>query len=251
MTMALKVENLSKYFFVDAQEYLVLKDFNLQVEEGELFCIVGPSGCGKSTLLRQIAGFDRENCQGTISINGNKISRPGADRIMVFQDDNQLFPWKTVFQNVIFPLKLKKGPSTIAERTKTANYYLKLVQLMGFENSYPYQLSGGMKQRAAIARSLALEPKILLMDEPFGSLDAQARGVLQGILLDIWTKTGVTIVFVTHDIQEAILLSSRIMIMGKKGQIIDILNNPLKLPRSPQDIGFAGLSQQIFNHLEL
>ncbi|MEL7564129.1 MAG: ABC transporter ATP-binding protein [Dehalobacterium sp.] len=251
MTIVLQIENLSKYFFVGKQEYLVLNNFNLQVEEGEFFCIVGPSGCGKSTLLRQIAGFDRDNCLGRISINGNEISRPGADRIMVFQDDNQLFPWKTVFENVIFPLKVKKGPSTIAEKIERANYYLQLVQLKGFENNYPYQLSGGMKQRAAIARSLVLEPKILLMDEPFGSLDAQARGVLQEILLDIWLKTGVTIVFVTHDIQEAILLSSRIMVMGKKGRIINIFSNPIERPRTPQNAGFADLVQQIFNQLEL
>ena len=245
MSIALKIQDLSKSFLMDKKKYWVLKDFNLEVESGEFFCIVGPSGCGKSTLLRQIAGFDRDHSHGTISINGKKISSPGTDRIMIFQDDNQLFPWKTVFDNVIFPLKINKGSSEIEKKINKVDYYLKLVQLHEFKNIYPYQLSGGMKQRAAIARSLVLEPKILLMDEPFGSLDAQTRNILQEIILDIWAKTGVTIIFVTHDIQEAVLLSSRIMLMGKKGQVKEIYNNSLERPRTSRTPGFIELGELI------
>ncbi|HHU69213.1 MAG TPA: ABC transporter ATP-binding protein [Thermoanaerobacterales bacterium] len=186
-------------------------------------------GCGKTTLLRCIAGLEPVS-KGLININGTEIKAPGTDRMMVFQDFNQLFPWLNVRNNIIFPLKVAGRGQNDKERKQLADYYLELVGMNDYINLYPYQLSGGMKQRTAIARALALNPKVLLMDEPFGSLDAVTRTDLQEELLKIWEETKVTIIFVTHNIEEALLLTNRIIVM-KSGRIEKIMQNSIPRPR--------------------
>lgn len=241
----LEVKALSKSFTSTEGTYHVLTNINLQVNKGDFLCIVGPSGCGKSTLLVQLAGLEKPDLGG-IYLNGECVTKPQTNRLMVFQEFNQLFPWKTVLNNVIFPLKLHKIGQSNTERKALAKTYLDLVQLNGYENFYPHQLSGGMKQRVAIARALAMKSEILLMDEPFGSLDAQSRTELQQMLLDIWQATGITIVFVTHDINEALLLSNRIVVMGRSPENIKkIIDNDVQRPRNQTDKVFGQCYEEI------
>lgn len=201
---------------------LALDRVSLDVADGEFVSLLGPSGCGKSTLLYLLGGFIRP-VAGTITVAGKKVIDPGPDRGIVFQHF-ALFPWKTALANVEYGLKLK-GMAANEARAR-AQEFLELVGLAGFEQSYPSQLSGGMRQRAAIARTLALDPNILLMDEPFGALDAQTRGVLQEELLSIWQRTKKTIIFVTHDVQEAVLLSDKIALMSARpGRIVSVMDN--------------------------
>lgn len=220
----LQVKNLQKTFCAEtrnAQDVDALKDINLEVKESEFVVIVGPSGCGKSTLLNIIGGLD-EATEGEILIDDKPISAPGADRGMVFQGYS-LFPWLTVQKNVEFGLKMKNVPTE--ERAAIAKEYIKLVGLEGFENALPKQLSGGMKQRVAIARTLANKPEVLLMDEPFGALDAQTRMVMQELLAKISKETKNTILFITHDIDEAILLGDRIYVMSRRpGTVKEVLD---------------------------
>lgn len=212
--MILEIKNLTKVFIQNGNKLEVHRNLSFGVNKGEFLCILGPSGCGKSTLLKEIAGFEKKD-SGYITLNGNEISKTEINRIMVFQDFDQLFPWKTVLQNVIFPLKLNKIGNSNFEKERIARKYLAMVKLEDFCDYYPHQLSGGMKQRVALIRALVIKPEILLMDEPFGSVDAQTRDELQNMLLSIWRRFNVTIIFVTHDIHEAILLSNRIIVMGK------------------------------------
>jgi ABC-type nitrate/sulfonate/bicarbonate transport system ATPase subunit len=199
---------------------------NLTVRDQEFVCIVGPSGCGKSTLLRVVAGLQRPS-DGQVTLDGLPVSEPGADRGMVFQSYT-LFPWLTVQGNVEFGLRLRGVP--VEEREATVRRYIDLVGLAGFEHSYPKELSGGMMQRAAIARALANDPEVLLMDEPFGALDAQTRALMQELLLAVWEQTHKTVLFVTHDIQEAILLGDRVYVMtARPGRIKQEV--PIALPR--------------------
>lgn len=250
MKIILEIKDLSKSFKIENEKLLVLDDINMAVNKGEMLCIVGPSGCGKSTLLSQIAGFDGHD-SGSIKLKNKTISKPELNRVMVFQDLNQLFPWKTVLENTVFPLNVNKIGSLKYERLERAEKYLSMVKLEGFYNYYPHQLSGGMKQRVAIARALAINPEILLMDEPFGSLDIQTRTNLQNILIDIWNKTNITVIFVTHDIQEAILLSDRIIVMEKNpGKIKKIINNELLRPRNTMSNGFTTMYKEIYDLLE-
>ncbi len=229
--MILEIKNVTKHFSQNGVKLEVHKDMNFVVNEGEVLCVLGPSGCGKSTLLKEIAGFVPID-SGCITLNGKKISKPGINRIMVFQDFDQLFPWKTVLQNVIFPLKVNKIGGSKAERENIARSYLSMVKLDEFCDYYPHQLSGGMKQRVALIRALVIKPEILLMDEPFGSVDAQTRDELQNMLLAIRERINVTIIFVTHDINEAILLSNRIIVMGKDpNNVKKIINNSIPFPR--------------------
>jgi NitT/TauT family transport system ATP-binding protein len=238
--MILEIKNLTKNFIQNDKKLEVHKDLSFGVNEGEFLCILGPSGCGKSTLLKEIAGFEKID-SGSITLSGKEISKPEINRIMVFQDFDQLFPWKTVLQNVIFPLKINKIGNSNKERENIAKKYLAMVKLNDFCDYYPYQLSGGMKQRVALVRALVIKPQILLMDEPFGSVDAQTRDELQHMLLSIWKRFNVTIIFVTHDINEAILLSNRIIVMGTgPDNIKKIINNDIPFPRKEN-------LQEIFN----
>lgn len=228
----LKVSNLQKIFPAankNGKELTALKDINLEVKESEFVVMVGPSGCGKSTLINIIGGLE-EATEGEVLIEGKPVTAPGADRGMVFQGYS-LFPWLTVQKNVEFGLKMKKVAK--AERERIAKEYIQLVGLSGFENALPKQLSGGMKQRVAIARTLANSPEILLMDEPFGALDAQTRMVMQELLAKISRETKNTILFITHDIDEAILLADRIYVMSRRpGTIREILEVQMSGERS-------------------
>jgi NitT/TauT family transport system ATP-binding protein len=229
--MILELKNITKNFIQNGNKLEVHSDMSFSVVEGEFLCVIGPSGCGKSTLLKEIAGFEKTD-SGSITLNGNEILGPGINRIMVFQDSDQLFPWKTVLQNVIFPLKVNKIGDSNREREKIARKYIDMVKLNDFCDYYPHQLSGGMKQRVALIRALVIKPKILLMDEPFGSVDAETRDELQQMLLSLRRSINVTIIFVTHDIHEAILLSNRILVMGTVPyNIKSIIDNNIPLPR--------------------
>ena len=200
---------------------LALDDVSLEVRNREFLALLGPSGCGKSTLLYLIGGFLPVE-SGRITVDGSAVNRPGPDRGIVFQHF-ALFPWKTVRANVLYGLERAGLPR--AERELLAQEYISMVGLSGFEDSYPSQLSGGMKQRTAIARTLAIDPKILLMDEPFGALDAQTRSLMQAELLGIWQRTQKTVVFVTHDVQEAVLLAGRVAVMSARpGRIKTIVD---------------------------
>ena len=198
-----------------------LENISLAVEEREFIALLGPSGCGKSTLLYLMGGFLPIEA-GTIKVDGKPVAAPGPDRGIVFQHF-ALFPWKTVLANVLYGLERQNLPR--AERESRARHFIDMVGLTGFEDSYPSQLSGGMKQRAAIARTLAIDPDILLMDEPFGALDAQTRHLMQSELLAIWQRTPKTVIFVTHDVQEAVYLAGRVAVMsarpGKIKAIVD------------------------------
>ena len=206
---------------------------NLEVRDGEFVMIVGPSGCGKTTLNNILGGLNTAT-SGEVLLDGKSVEGPGADRGMVFQGYS-LFPWLTVQKNVEFGLKMKKMPK--AQRAAQAKKFIDLVGLTGFENALPKQLSGGMKQRVAIARTLANEPEILLMDEPFGALDAQTRVVMQELLADISKKTKTTILFITHDIDEAVLLGDRIYVMSRRpGTIREVLDVNIPGVRSHESL---------------
>jgi NitT/TauT family transport system ATP-binding protein len=201
--------------------------------------------------LRLIAGFEKPT-EGTVLLDSKQVREPGPDRAMVFQDLNQLFPWKTTFKNVVYPLKVNKLYSNSQDISENAKKYLRMVGLTeNFDTAFPHQLSGGMKQRVAIARALALDPKVLLMDEPFGSIDAQTRTGLQVELLRIWDETKKTILFVTHNIEEAILLGTRILVLGTNpGRVLQIFNNPLPRPRIPTDPDFGRFWEKLYNLLK-
>ncbi|TCL69396.1 NitT/TauT family transport system ATP-binding protein [Hydrogenispora ethanolica] len=250
MSSKLEIKALQKSYSQGNTCLRVLEAIDFTVGQGEFVCLLGSSGSGKSTLLRMIAGFETPD-SGEIVLDGQPVTGPTAKRIMVFQDFNQLFPWKTVLENVVFPLKMKRIGASDRERRAMAAVYLAMVKLEGCEQCYPHQLSGGMKQKAAIARALALQPELLLMDEPFGSLDAQTREVLQQTLVKVWQDTGVTIVFVTHDIQEAVILADRIVILSKNNhRIREIVQNTLNRPRDPGDPLFPKMWQEVYGMLD-
>ncbi|OUY06633.1 ABC transporter ATP-binding protein [Acinetobacter populi] len=216
-----------------ASDFIAVENISLEVKAGEFLVIVGPSGCGKSTLLDLLAGLTTPS-GGEIKIDGRAITGPGLDRGIVFQQ-YALFPWLTALQNIEFGLEAKGIAKE--ERQKTAQYFLQLVGLTDFKDHYPSELSGGMKQRVAIARSLAYNPDVLLMDEPFAALDAQTRETLQGELLRIWQQTGKTVVFITHSIDEAIYLGQRIAVMtSKPGRIETIIDVPEALRSNQEDV---------------
>ncbi len=219
-----------------------LCDVTLEIKDKEFVCFIGPSGCGKTTLLRIVAGLDTPT-SGEILLDGKKITVPDAKRGMVFQEYS-LFPWRTVIDNIAFGPRMQGIKKK--EATKIAEKYLELIGLEQFKNSFPYELSGGMRQRVAIARALATEPQVLLMDEPFGALDAQTRNTLQHELLEIWGKNNVTILFVTHSMDEAVFLADRIVVMSARpGKIKDIID--VDLPR-PRDRTAPG-SNELRNHV--
>ncbi len=225
----LTVTNVSRTFKKeDGAPIGALDDVTLEIKDKEFVCFIGPSGCGKTTLLRIIAGLDTPT-SGEILLDGTKISVPDAKRGMVFQEYS-LFPWRTVIDNIAFGLLMQGTKKKKA--IKIAEKYLEFVGLEQFKNSFPYELSGGMRQRVAIARALATEPQVLLMDEPFGALDAQTRNTLQHELLEIWGKKNVTILFVTHSMDEAVFLADRIVVMSARpGKIKEIIDVDLPRPR--------------------
>jgi len=225
----LKIEGLSKSFSRQGKTITALEGFDLEVAEGEFVAIVGPSGCGKSTFLHMFGGFEPKNA-GRMLLDGHEVVGPGVDRGMLFQE-YALYPWRTVMGNVLWPLEAQGLPK--AERQKIAAKFINLVGLSDFTNHYPNELSGGMKQRVALARLLALNPRVLLMDEPFGALDAQNRELLQEELERIWEQTRKTVLFVTHDIDEAIYLADRVIIFtARPGKIKADLRIDLPRPRS-------------------
>ena len=228
------------------ERLLALDHINLQVRPGEFVCIVGPSGCGKSTLLHLIAGLHSQT-SGQILVDGKPVQGPGTDRIMIFQDHG-LFPWLTVGENVEFGMKMKGLPK--AERLEKTRYYLQLVHLAKFAKSYIHQLSGGMRQRVAIARALATEPDVLLMDEPFAALDAQTRDLLHDELERIWSETVRTIIFVTHNVREAVRLGDRVVLLTfRPGRVKSEFPVELPRPRSLEDPEVALAARTVLDEL--
>ena len=219
----LTVDHVQIGYVVDGRLSVAVEEVSFEVRRGEKIILLGPSGCGKSTLLKAVAGFI-EPVGGHISVEGHELVKPGPDRAVVFQEFDQLFPWRTVSDNVAYALRVTGKEKAAAE--STAARFIEMTGLSHAAGRYPHQLSGGMKQRVAIARALALEPLMLLMDEPFGSLDAQTRSRLQKELNEIAARTGVTILFVTHSIQEALLIGHRIVVLGhspsKVEEIVDV-----------------------------
>lgn len=247
--MFISVEGVSKtYELKDESSSFALEKVNLSVEEGKFICLLGPSGCGKTTLLNMIAGFDKPST-GAIKINGNDVSQPSIDRIAIFQNFG-LLPWRTVIKNVELGLESKGFDEK--KRREIAEEYLKLVGLSDYKKHHPNQLSGGMQQRIAIARALAVDPEILLMDEPFGSLDAMTRMTMQNEIERIWQEKKKTIIFVTHDIEEAVFLADSIVVMtagpGKVKKIIDV---PLARKRDRTSYDFLAIRDEVFREFEL
>jgi NitT/TauT family transport system ATP-binding protein len=233
-----------------ARRFTALDDITLDVQSGEFLALVGPSGCGKSTLLDLLGGLTAPT-SGRILLDGRPITGPARDRGIVFQQ-YALFPWRTAAQNVEFGLDI--AGLTAKERREKARHYLDLVGLSAFADQYPHELSGGMKQRVAIARSLAYDPEVLLMDEPFAALDAQTRETLQGELLRIWRRTGKTIVFITHGIDEAVVLGQRVVVMtSRPGRIKHIVDVPELLRNEAEDVrslpAFGSLRHEIWTLL--
>lgn len=243
---------LTKAFNVGTSEHrtLALDHVDFRVEANEFFCILGPSGCGKSTLLNMIAGFTSVT-SGSLLVRGSAVRGPGSDRTVVFQEYG-LFPWKTLRENVEFGLKAKGLPRT--EQREVAEHYIELVRLSEHADKFPHEVSGGMKQRCGVARALAPDPEIVLMDEPFGALDSQTRERLQEEILDIWDEASrKTIVFITHSIEEALFLGDRIMIMtSHPGRIKEVIDVALPRPRLPEvrnDRTFLALKEHIWSTL--
>ncbi len=243
VTAKLTVDNVSKTFNSARGKVDALKNVSLKVEEGEFVCLVGPSGCGKSTLLNLIAGLDMPD-SGGIYVENTPVEGPGRDRMVMFQE-HALFPWLDVFNNVLFGLKLKPN-LTNAERKEVAKFYLYLVGLEKFAKASVHELSGGMRQRVALARSLAPNPRVLLMDETFGALDALTREQLYGEIQDIWQKRKKTIVFVTHNIREAVCLGDRVILFSPHpGRIVKEFKIDLPRPRDINDPKLTMYSSEI------
>lgn len=243
MSEYLEIRNLSQRFSFNNEETLVFHDVSFTLGKGSFLCILGRSGCGKTTLLRCLAGFLKPS-EGDILIEGVPVTNPGRHCAMVFQTFDQLLPWKTVLGNVVYPLLINKLASQTKEQAiEVAREYLSMVGLSSNLDYYPHQLSGGMKQRVAIARALAMQPSLILMDEPFASLDADTRTLLQRELLQIWKASGATVLFVTHSIIEAIGLSNKMLVMGDNSESIRLfMDNPVEgepgVLRTPQSPGY-------------
>ena len=242
----LKVEGVSKTFFGRAGEVEALRPVNMDVDAGEFVCLLGPSGCGKSTLLSIIAGLESAS-SGTVLADGQTVSGPGTDRVLLFQEA-ALFPWLDVQRNVEFGLRQAGKPAK--ERAATARRFIEMVHLKGFERGYVHQLSGGMRQRVAIARALAIDPAILLMDEPFGALDALTRDRLHAELESIWASTRKTVLFVTHNVREAVALGDRVLVFSPRpGRIMREFRIDLPRPRSLEDHSLVDQAAEIMSVL--
>ena len=245
--MTLTVENISKEFEQRDVRSPALESIHLEVEEKEFICVLGPSGCGKTTLLRIIAGLENPT-SGTVLIDGEVVTGPTSRTAMIFQDYS-LFPWRTVLDNIAFGLEMKGIGEE--ERHKMAGHYLDLIGLCGFGKNFPYELSGGMRQRVAVARALAIDPSVLLMDEPFGALDAQTRNMLQKQLLEIWDKTKKTVLFVTHSVDEAVFMSDRIVVLtSRPGTIKEVVTIDLPRPRDRTSQDFAKVRRYVLGLID-
>ena len=244
--VALEVKGLTKRFESSRGAVTALENLSFSVHKRELMCVIGPSGCGKSTLVRILAGLETPTA-GEVRVYGEPVSGPGPDRGMVFQGYT-LFPWLSVKENVMFGPRVSGTSSVAAERE--ARQWIDLVGLGKFENAYPHQLSGGMKQRVAIARALANQPRVLFMDEPFGALDAQTRCEMQNYLLDIWKNVDITIVFITHDLDEAVFLSDRILVLdANPGRFREMVQVPVPRHRHNDQL-FEPLFGASLRHIE-
>ena len=243
--MTLIIDHLSKQFAKNGQDTIdSLVDINVEIRDGEFICILGPSGCGKTTLLRIIAGLESPTT-GKVLIDGTAIDRPNPKMGMIFQDYS-LYPWRTVNENIAFGLELRGVGKD--QRDEVAQNYLELAGLSGFGNSYPYELSGGMRQRVAVVRALAVDPTVLLMDEPFGALDAQTRNRLQHDLLEIWDKTKKTILFVTHSVDEAVFLADRIVVLTPRpGHVCETIEIDQPRPRDRTSVEFAKVRRYVLD----
>src|SRR5438067_1624096 len=243
----IEVSNVSLVYDTPSGQVPGVADVSFDIEASEFLCIVGPSGCGKSTLLNIIAGFLTPS-SGEIRIGGKPVTGHGMDRGVVFQDFAQLFPWRTALGNVAFGLEMKGVPK--AEREATALAQLALVKLEKFANAYPHHLSGGMQQRVAIARALAYNPAVLLMDEPFAALDAFTRDAMQRLLADVWRETRKTVIYVTHNVAEAVYLADRVIVMTPHpGRIKTELPITLTRPRDPLSVEFLECQKALLRHL--
>ncbi len=245
----LSARNLKRNFGAGPEARTIFEGVSLDIHRREFICVIGPSGCGKSTLARIVAGLD-EASGGEVLLDGKAVSGPGPERGMVFQGYT-LFPWLTVKGNVMFGREM--GGQAPSEAEREARQWLDMVGLGKFENAYPHELSGGMKQRVAIARALANGPRILIMDEPFGALDAQTRAQMQAYLLQIWRKVDVTILFITHDLDEAAYLSDRILVLGTNpGGLVEFIENPVSRPRTVEQFRgaeFLALKRRLEEHI--
>ena len=243
--MNLRLRDVSRTFTTEKGETIdALSHISFDIRDQEFICILGPSGCGKTTILRIIAGLESAT-SGTISINGTTVEGPSPRMAMIFQEYS-LYPWRNVEENVMLGLEMRGVKKT--EREEIAKNYLELVGLKGFGSSFPYELSGGMRQRVAVARALAIDPSILLMDEPFGALDAQTRNRMQHELLDIWQKTKKTILFVTHSVDEAVFLADRIIVLTRRpGTIREIVPVPGERPRERTGESFARIRRHLLD----
>jgi NitT/TauT family transport system ATP-binding protein len=233
------------YRSLQGVDYAAVEHFSIDIDAGEFFCLLGPSGCGKTTVLKMLAGFEAPTA-GEILMDGSPVTGASRDRGVVFQGDDSLYGWLTAIENVEFGLRMRHVPK--AERRERAVRYLDLVGLTGQDRKYPVELSGGMKQRIQIARVLANEPKMLLMDEPFAALDAQTRSFMQEELANIWRTTRTTVLFITHDIDEAVALGTRIGVMraGPRSQVKGVVDVVLKGARSRTDDGFLHYYKQVY-----
>ncbi len=245
--MSLIIENVGKQFVTKHKKTHTLENVNLEIHKGEFICILGPSGCGKSTLLNIIAGLEKAS-SGKIFLNGNEIKSAGPDRAVMFQE-SALFPWLRVIDNVEFGMKLAGAGKE--ERREKALKYLKMVHLTKFQNSYIHELSGGMKQRVALARALTLDSEVLLMDEPFAALDSQTKNILQLELQHIWWETKKTIIFVTHNVEEAVLLADRVIVMSANpGRIKREFKIELARPRVLESIDLTYVIKDVMKALK-
>jgi len=247
MAQAIEVRNISFEYDTAMGKVLAVKDVSFSVAPSEFLCVLGPSGCGKTTILNMLAGF-LVPTSGAILIDGKSVVGRGQDRGVVFQDFAQLFPWRTARRNVEFGLEMRGVPE--AERRETAMRFLKLVKLEKFVDVYPHQLSGGMQQRVAIARALAYNPGVLLMDEPFAALDAMTRDEMQKQLTEVWQETQKTIVYITHNVAEAVYLADQILVLAAHpGTVRSQMRPELPRPRDPLTAEFVEAQRQVLRHL--
>lgn len=246
MTQSVEVRNIRVEFETPAGPVVAVRDVSMSIAPSEFMCILGPSGCGKTTVMNCLAGFIAPTA-GDILVDARPVSARGFDRGVVFQDLTQLFPWRTAQGNIEYGLEVRKMPTP--QRHARAIELLKLVNLENFANTYPHELSGGMQQRVAIARALAYDPGILLMDEPFAALDAMTRDNLQRQLVEIWSTTKKTVVYITHNVSEAVFLGDKILIMGSQGTVNSILRNEIRRPRDPLSGEFVEMQREILSRL--